>query len=199
MARRSEHKRSELTTMAINAAERIIANDGLEQMSARRIAKEIGYAPGTLYNLFEDLDELVLRVNARTLDGLLRAFEEVPPCDTPRDALHALADSYLSFTSDNRRLWDALLTFRRNKPAPPPQWYLAHLGKLVGHVAEILTRFRPTLSEADRAYRARLIWASIHGISSVANAGSVARSLVTPVDRMVHDLVDIHCNSLEGR
>lgn len=197
MARRSDHSREDLLALAIDAAEQVIASDGLSALSARRVAAEIGYAPGTLYNLFEDLDELVLRVNARTLDGLRRALDAVPSQGTPRQTLHALAERYLRFTKKNRRLWQALLSFRRSKPAPPPAWYLAHLRDLVGTVGAAVGAFPRPMDAAERAYRARLIWASLHGVCSLAEAGSIGKSLITPLDRMLHDLVDLHCDALE--
>ncbi len=197
MARRSDHSREELLALALAAAETLVANEGLAALSARRVAKEIGYAPGTLYNLFEDLDDLVLRVNARTLDGLRRTLEALPEQDSPRLALHALARRYLAYTRKNSRLWQALLSFRRSKPAPPPAWYQAHLRGLVATVSSAVGAFPRPLDSRERNYRARLIWASLHGVCSLAEAGSIGRSLVTPLDRMVHDLIEMHCDALE--
>ena len=39
-------------------------------MSARKVATAIGYTVGTLYLVFENIDDLILNVNARTLDRL---------------------------------------------------------------------------------------------------------------------------------
>ena len=197
MARRSDHSREELLALALAAAETVVANEGLAALSARRVAKDIGYAPGTLYNLFEDLDELVLRVNARTLDGLRQALDAVPAQDSPRRTLHALAKRYLAYTRKHALLWQALLTFRRGKPAPPPAWYQAHLRDLVATVAAAVGAFPRPMDGRERSYRARLIWASLHGVCSLAEAGSIGKSLVTPLDRMVHDLIEMHCDALE--
>ena len=74
MARRSDHTREELRRMALDAARAIIESDGLRALSTRRLAKAIGYTPGTLYQLFEDLDDLIIEVNVETLDALHAAL-----------------------------------------------------------------------------------------------------------------------------
>ena len=68
MGRRSIHTPDELRELIIEATTEIVEQVGLEGLSAREIAKRVGYSPGTLYNVFGSYDELLLRVNARTLD-----------------------------------------------------------------------------------------------------------------------------------
>jgi len=54
----------------ISAAARTIAEQGLSGLKARALADEAGCAVGAIYNVVEDLDELVLLANARTLAAL---------------------------------------------------------------------------------------------------------------------------------
>ena len=70
MARRSDHSREELREMTLTAAENIVVEQGYEGLSARKVATAIGYTVGTLYLVFENLDDLILHINARTLDRL---------------------------------------------------------------------------------------------------------------------------------
>ena len=59
MARRSDHSRDELKALILDCAREIAEEEGLRGLTARRIATEIGYAPGTIYNLFSNLDDLI--------------------------------------------------------------------------------------------------------------------------------------------
>ena len=70
MGRRSIHTPDELRELIIEATTSIVEQDGLEGLSAREIAKRVGYSPGTLYNVFENLDDLLLIIEARLLDEL---------------------------------------------------------------------------------------------------------------------------------
>ena len=53
MGRRSDHSRDELLGLALDVAEKVVAQEGIGALTARRISKEIGYSVGTIYNLFE--------------------------------------------------------------------------------------------------------------------------------------------------
>ena len=44
MGRRSDHKREDLRALALAAARRIMAAEGLRGLTARRLAQEIGYS-----------------------------------------------------------------------------------------------------------------------------------------------------------
>ena len=60
MGRRSQHSPEVLREMILDAAEAIVAEGGLTLLSAREIAKRIEYSPGTLYNIFQNLDDVVV-------------------------------------------------------------------------------------------------------------------------------------------
>ncbi|MGH6737701.1 MAG: TetR family transcriptional regulator, partial [Bradyrhizobium sp.] len=65
MSKASE-RRAKLREALIEAAERAIAAKGLAGLKTRDLAEEIGIANGGVYNLVEDVDELILRVSSRT-------------------------------------------------------------------------------------------------------------------------------------
>ena len=76
MARRNDHSREELYQLALGAARDIAEAEGLRGLTARRIAAEIGYSVGTLYNVFVNLDDLIIHLNGSTLDQLYKALSQ---------------------------------------------------------------------------------------------------------------------------
>jgi len=60
MGRRSDHTPEQLQDLVLSAARGILADEGLRGLSARRLAARIGYSVGTLYNVYENVDEIVL-------------------------------------------------------------------------------------------------------------------------------------------
>jgi len=74
MGRRSVHTPEELRELIIQAATEIVEQHGLEGLSAREVAKRIGYSPGTIYNVFENLDDLLLTIEARLLASAARVY-----------------------------------------------------------------------------------------------------------------------------
>ena len=73
-----------------------MAAGGLAGLKTRELAREIGVANGAVYNLVEDVDELILRVGVRTLrrlDAALTAAESHSPA-SPRETLVRIAVAY---------------------------------------------------------------------------------------------------------
>ena len=62
-------KTSQTRESLILAGERRIAAGGLAGLKTRDLARDIGVANGAVYNLVEDMDELILRVGSHTLGG----------------------------------------------------------------------------------------------------------------------------------
>ena len=75
MGRRNEHSREQLQEMAVTAADEIIASEGLRGLTARKVAGRLGYSAGSLYMVFDGLDDLILHVNARTLERLAHSLD----------------------------------------------------------------------------------------------------------------------------
>ena len=51
MGRRNQHSREEQRTMALDAAEALVAAEGLAGFSMRKVAQAMGYTVGNLYLL----------------------------------------------------------------------------------------------------------------------------------------------------
>src|ERR687886_703045 len=73
---RAIERRRRLRETLMIAAEDVIRKQGLSGLRARELAKIAGCAVGAIYNVFPDLDGLVLAVNAGTLDRIDAAVAE---------------------------------------------------------------------------------------------------------------------------
>lgn len=189
MGRRSAHTATELRELIISAATELIESSGFAGLSAREIARRIEYSPGTLYNVFENIDDLVLTIEGRLLDRLTDEIRQLPDPADPEERVHRLASTYLQFTHDNPKLWNLL--FEHHLPAGQdvPDWYQE---KLDGLLALIEDALKPLLTDTDpqRLHRAaRVLWAGVHGITSLSTTnklGNVTTETATP---LVEDLV----------
>lgn len=167
--------------MALNAARDIVAQDGLRGLSTRRIAREIGYAPGTLYQLFDDLDDLIAQMNADTLEALLEACKGVDNKAGPEAALQRLAARYVRFVGEHPKLWNAVFEHTLPDGKTLHERHISAVTRLLG-LAE--TALEPLFSpgmENDLLHESRVLWASLHGITSLAVSGKLAQA-ETPED-----------------
>lgn len=183
---RGDHNREEFLTFVTDVAERIAATEGLRGLGLRKIASAVGYAPNSIYNAIGDLDDVVLRVNARTLDRLrLHLESEIAPGAEAATTILRLAHAYLGFVLAQPRLWTLLFEHMLPEGRASPSWFDAALTRLTAVVDREL---EPLL--ADRMQRNRAVaalWAALHGIASLATSGKLAAlSAADP-----HDLVDL--------
>lgn len=167
-----DERRGLLRQKLIGAAERIIADEGLPALKARDLAQGAGCAVGAIYNVFPDLDGLILTVNLRTLT--LFEASVGPDATTPSrpdregavDDLVRLALAYLAFAQAHGRRWRALFQ-HRTSGGVVPDWYRAEQGRLFSYIEAPLARLCPGLAGADLTLRARSLFSCTHGIVSL--------------------------------
>jgi AcrR family transcriptional regulator len=82
MARPKEH--GERTAVALlDAAEQIVAGEGVDALSVRRVANELGTTTRAIYSLFGSKDGLVVALGARAFDLLGAEVNALPVTDDP--------------------------------------------------------------------------------------------------------------------
>src|SRR5215510_12415458 len=129
-------RRAKFREELILAAERSMAAGGLAGLKTRELAREIGIANGAVYNLVEDVDELILKVGSRTLgrlDQALTEAEEKGPA-RPAERLVRIAVAYCDFAANNLELWRALFEHRMERGKPIPEWVVSEQMDLFRHI-----------------------------------------------------------------
>lgn len=190
MARRSDHSREEIKAMALAAAAQILARHGVQALSARQVAKDIGYTVGTLYLVFKNLDELILHVNAATLDeldSLLRA--EITQQNDPQLALQALARSYCTFAQQQHARWSLLFSHQLPNNTKPPQWFETKVRRLFAIVEEPLQQLQATQSDRQRSLVVRALWGGVHGVCELALSDKLRWGDEVATDELLDTLV----------
>lgn len=167
MARRSDHSREELHAMILDAAREIVERDGLAGLTIRRIGGAIGYSPGTLYNLFDDLDDIVIQVNGMTLDAVADTLAAIPPSDDPEATLRAIVVAYVCFVERQPLLWTLLfqvpLTDRNHHRVD-------RLFTILEGALDLLLDSQSPKAKRDAA---RVLWSGVHGMCALATEGAV--------------------------
>ena len=153
-----------------DVAERTIAEKGLAALKARDLAREAGCAVGTIYNVFEHLDELVLCVGSRTLAMLEATLEPVrspvrhSSAEEAVDEIVRLALAYLEFAAAHTVRWRALFEHRMSEARPLPEWFVEQQHRLFVQVERPLAALLPELDRDARRILARTVFSAVHGI-----------------------------------
>jgi AcrR family transcriptional regulator len=174
MARRSDHSRPELEALIVAEAHRQMEEFGFARFSAREVAKRIGYSVGTLYNVFGNLNRLLLAVNARTIALWVAAIEERLAASRDEDRIVALVESYFAFARAHYNAWSAIYDHRSPAGEPLPQWYGEALASLIGIMIREVAVALPVPRRDEAPTLARSLLATVHGHCVFALDGTFA-------------------------
>ncbi len=154
-------RKEQLRDRIIDAAEEIIAARGLAALKAREAAARAGCSLGAIYTAFEDLDELILCIGARTLAQLEAALPapQAGGCDLQRMAL-----AYLAYARKEEPRWRALFEHRLPPEKPLPAWYAQERDRLFGLLETPLARLAPRERPEVLTQRARTLFSAVHGV-----------------------------------
>lgn len=160
-----ERNLADIRDRALPIAERIVLDEGVDALSARRLAKDINVSVGSLYNAFGDLDAVVGAViakSAKLLSEALRLAAETPAADKHARVV-AIGEAYLDFALAKPMRWWLLFEYRPNM-TPDTKVQDFQIGLL-----EMLI----TVGEGDPKQDSHrqfflLLWASVHGLVSLA-------------------------------
>ncbi|MCU0903149.1 MAG: TetR/AcrR family transcriptional regulator [Tabrizicola sp.] len=169
--RPEKDRKADLRTRLIEAAEAEIAEKGLLGLKARDVTQRAGCALGAIYNAVADLDELVMRVNSRTLERLGIALAPASDAGSSEAVTLALADAYAVFALENRRLWSALFEHRLPEGVEMPDWHRQEHEVLIARIVAPLRKLRPDLPDAEIRLRVRTLFGAVHGVVHLALQG----------------------------
>jgi len=188
MARRSEHSLEEIKEMVLNAAESIVIEGGGSALTMRKIAMDIGYTVGSIYMVFDNMSDLILHINARTLDGIAAELEKAPESEAGA-WLDQVAKLYLRYATVNFNRWSLIFEHRLPKNAPVPEWYQAKVERVFRKFEAQFARLVPGRSETENKQAARALWGGIHGISMLSLSGKLDIVGVEDVEKSIELLV----------
>ncbi len=188
MARRSDHSREELFQMMVAAARRIIAAEGVGGLTARKVAKAVGYSPGSIYNVFKNLDDLIVQVNAETLDLLIADFGAISLSGRPEADLPVIVEHYLAFEEAHPNLWSALFDYNLKEGSHWPDWYFGKIEQLFTMAEAAVVPIYGDAPGRESRIAIQTLWAGLHGITSLARSGSLGIVADATTRSMAHHL-----------
>jgi AcrR family transcriptional regulator len=167
---RRERQKAELRDLILSAAERIIADEGFDALTMRKIADAIEYSPATLYLHFASRDEIALEL---VRNGFAMLMEHMAPAGAEPDPfkrVRLIGRAYLDFAQSEPETYKLIFMEDERFAAPIMLALKASeansgddaFGFLLGTVQELIDRgiYRPLPAHTI----ASLLWSSLHGI-----------------------------------
>ena len=189
MGRRNQHSREQQKQMALEAADALVAAEGLAGFSMRKVAQAMGYTVGNLYLLFGNQDDLLAEVSLRTADTMYESLKTAAAKGkSPLERLQAIATGSIAFAQKHAFRWRLMFEHQ----LPVEKW--GHPGldarqrALFEFVEEHLKPLLPDASTRQLRAAATALWSSVHGLCVLAITGKLNWSGLKDV-RPLSDLI----------
>ena len=161
---RREREREEVRRKILEAARDLFASEGYEKVTMRRIAEAIEYSATTIYNHFEDKDDLVQALCHEDFARLFEHMSAQPPPTDPVDAIRKLGHGYARFGIEHPNQY-RFMFMTPGKFEHPQDRDFSPGERAFGLVREVVAAaieggyFRP----GNVHTTAQVLWASLHG------------------------------------
>ena len=185
------------------AAEQAIAEKGLGGLKARDLAEAIGCSLGAIYNLVQDMDELVLRVGSRTLARLDAALAEATSGSETAldseaaDTLVVIAQTYCAFARENLQLWRTLFEHRMAEGSIVPEWAISEQMTMFRYILAPLRVLQAEASEPDLILLSRTLFSAVHGVVMLGLEEKLVAVPGAALDGQIEALVRVIGNGLK--
>lgn len=161
--------RDEVARRLLDAAHEILANEGSEGLTVRRLAAAAGVSTMNVYSRFGGKDGVVEELYIDGFRRLGAAVDEIPPSEDPIEDLRRGGQIYRSFANENPTYY--LLMFGCSRFAYEPseragEIALGTLRRLEALVARAIEQGAIDPAH-DPAILAGALWSCTHGVTSL--------------------------------
>ncbi|MEM8749890.1 MAG: TetR/AcrR family transcriptional regulator [Pseudomonadota bacterium] len=197
---KASQRKAQLHEDLIACATRRIAAHGAHGLRARDLASDAGCSVGAIYNVFEDLEALILHVSLQTLgaiDEVMAANARERAACSQEEILTGLAERYCDFVVQNTHSWRSLFEHALPEGVELPDWIIEKQISLLGHVRRPLAQLMPTASDEKINSTARLLFSAVHGVVNLAVDQRTVGLALDEVKRELRFLVQMFVAGVE--
>ncbi|MCW3114490.1 MAG: TetR/AcrR family transcriptional regulator [Segetibacter sp.] len=164
---RIQRLKEETRTSILEAAYKIVKEEGWQALSMRKIADEIEYTAPIIYEYFSNKEAILGELNKKGFLYLAKEMEEAKnKHEQPAQQLEAMWMAYWNFAFQKKELYQLMFgvqmnccTMQRTPEAEAP-------GKLITDAIRQLTPGKE-LSEDEVCRRYYTFWSVVHGLVSI--------------------------------
>ncbi|MGD9637656.1 MAG: TetR/AcrR family transcriptional regulator [Alphaproteobacteria bacterium] len=167
---KSDLERFEIKDKTLCCAREFIINNGAKALTARKLAQENGYSVGTLYNLFNSLDDIVMNIAIGALSDLIsNVTNSLMEIDEPELKLRTFSQELLRFIQTNPNLASLVFVDITNYCLELPEDYSAQINMLFAPVSDIFADVFPAIDDNARTKLSEVYASSLMGIIALAS------------------------------
>lgn len=187
----------------IAAARKLFAEGGLEHVSMRNIAREVGITQAAIYQHFQDKNEILFEIAESYFGELIEAHERITvrakdPIERMKLFMRAYVENGLARPDVYRLVFMTVVPGLAGKSAHLPAPDAGELTKGQISYGQLHDRMRDLIEAAlvrdlDPTLAAEAVWAAGHGIVTLL---ITHRDMITSPDQLITTQIDILMNGL---
>ena len=197
---RRDRDKQEMRKLIVETATQILVEEGIDQVSIRRIADRIEYSPGTIYLYFEDKDDILYEAHLEAFSAFLDAEMTVAGIPDPLDRLMALGRAYIDFALANKQKYDLmfLIPVPRIQNKEKYDWSVSIRTYQVLRtiVEECIAQGKIKQTHPDVA--SMQIWSTVHGLASLIIRQRIPMIEKELVNRMVDPVLQYMYDTMKA-
>ena len=191
LVRRPPRRKASLKEAVLEAARRLCFAEGVDGVSARRIAREIGCSATAIYSYYHNIDDVLhhLRMEGHAL--LAEYFHRIEASLPALERLRELGRAYYRFAVEHPKYYEVMF-LSRFKDAPRREFIQREVFTLIilrdvlkeGMDANVIR------NDLDSMVLANAVWSQIHGLASLAVSGLLFLTAPGRADDLLEPVLD---------
>ncbi|MFI4973593.1 MAG: TetR/AcrR family transcriptional regulator [Caulobacterales bacterium] len=159
----------------IDAAERQFAEHGLEAVTMRQLAGELGVSPMTPYRYFKDKDDILAAVRARAFNRHADAIEAAyARADGPIERANAAGEAYIRFALEHPEAYKLMFDVKQPSANDYPDLIAASQRSKRTMTAHVEDMIRAGYLTGDADLIGHMFWSALHGAIQLELSGMLA-------------------------
>jgi AcrR family transcriptional regulator len=159
----------------VDAAERLFAQHGLEAVTMRQLAAELGVSPMTPYRYFADKDVILAAVRARAFNRHAEALElALEQGETPLERANAVGRAYLDFALGHPEAYKLMFDIKQPNEAAHPELVEAGARSRATMTAHLKALIESGVVRGDPDLIGHMFWSALHGAIQLQLAGMLS-------------------------
>lgn len=181
--------RLEIKDQTLLTAKKIIIDQGVKALTARKLAKENNYSVGTLYNLFHSIDEIIVQITLTSLTKLCETIQfSLAEIEDPEIKLQIFARQLNDFILTNPNLAVLIFADLIEHCSPLPEEYSQKINELFSPLENVFEHLFPAVNPSVRQKLFKVYAASLMGIMSLLSK-KVLSSIGTDDSLIISELL----------
>jgi AcrR family transcriptional regulator len=166
---RKQRERDAKKNLIRQAAIDLFLSEGVENITIRRIAEKIEFAPATIYLYFKDKGDILMDLHDEGFRLLIEYLKMAKGSDDMINEMKASSTSYVNFAIENPGYYNLIfiMSYKQKGLSSPDEWEGGRIAYNILRTKVLKCIEQDIIKNEDPEEITFSIWSFIHGISSI--------------------------------